>query len=579
VIAGVLSGVCYILAHGLSKKRSRRPRLQWHCAVCGTYLRTHPLENIQAVICTECEERVCKLRCSKREYVRKGWICYSCLKRPSWLQGIFETLSLRFKRDNSNVKSIMSKEGEKMGEHADPLKQKEKDCVRDFIEKLVSTILGGSVDDASISRMYTDKHYDTLFERYHQDLSNAITNLSSALHLSINNSTFADQTPSSAHVNLKQLIEKVLQEVVHLPNFRKAVNSETVPGENERTYEELLATAVINKIQQRIEELPTSELEDVEADFYFRTSSSSLLGADESNWYLQKRQFSGTHSPIPVPMLVPNPLTSAKVLIGDKEVDETSDLSDAASDCADDIDSPTRNLLIDSSIVIGESVARNNSFSDEETSFDSGVREDREEFSDREKFENVAPKTDITVDDENVEDVSLISLQSNTEKDSEYLEKYASLPKTVFRSSSPILNSSSSLTEVDRDAKYDSLNFENQIKDHYANTPFFEGSYSKKEKEKWSKPIAMEHNPYTTENIRRRIRTNERYGRDYYTKLASSPSGKAKNDEVSLSNRIDQLEAKYTYSSLPRSLYTPRNSTKNFVKNPLLNFPDSHNSL
>jgi hypothetical protein len=359
----------------------------------------------------------------------------------------------------------MSKEGEKMGENADPLKQKEKDCVRDFIEKLVSTILGGSVDDASISRMYTDKHYDTLFERYHQDLSNAITNLSSALHFSINNSTFADQTPSSAHVNLKQLIEKVLQEVVHLPNFRKAVNSETVPGENERTYEELLATAVINKIiakqqndlpssseasvssnkankeyffgdgavadlestsvssldeylhsdsslgstkyvdrvsltiQQRIEELPTSELEDVEADFYFRTSSSSLLGADESNWYLQKRQFSGTHSPIPVPMLVPNPLTSAKVLIGDKEVDETSDLSDAASDCADDIDSPTRNLLIDSSIVIGESVARN-SFSDEETSFDSGVREDREEFSDREKFENVAPKTDITVDDE-----------------------------------------------------------------------------------------------------------------------------------------------------------------------------------
>jgi hypothetical protein len=63
-------------------------------------------------------------------------------------------------------------------------------------------------------------------------------------------STFADQTPSSAHVNLKQLIEKVLQEVVHLPNFRKAVNSETVPGENERTYEELLATAVINKVRE-----------------------------------------------------------------------------------------------------------------------------------------------------------------------------------------------------------------------------------------------------------------------------------------------------------------------------------------
>lgn len=55
-----------------------------------------------------------------------------------------------------------------------------------------------------------------------------------------------------------------------------------------------------------------SENEEDDDSEYFR-SKSSLFGDEEPNWFLQKRQFQGTHSPVPVPMLVPKPTTDAKV--------------------------------------------------------------------------------------------------------------------------------------------------------------------------------------------------------------------------------------------------------------------------
>lgn len=63
--------------------------------------------------------------------------------------------------------------------------------------------------------------------------------------------------------------------------------------------------------------MPLSDSEDEEDQDdaeYFK--NKSLLSDDDANWYLQKRQFQGTHSPVPVPMLVPDPTGDAKVLIG-----------------------------------------------------------------------------------------------------------------------------------------------------------------------------------------------------------------------------------------------------------------------
>lgn len=53
-------------------------------------------------------------------------------------------------------------------------------------------------------------------------------------------------------------------------------------------------------------------------------------------------------------MLVPNPTSEAKVLIGDKEAEETSDLSDVTSDYGESEYTPAINtILVESKSIIG----------------------------------------------------------------------------------------------------------------------------------------------------------------------------------------------------------------------------------
>ncbi|XP_044267541.1 uncharacterized protein LOC123013208 isoform X2 [Tribolium madens] len=473
VVAGVLSGVCYILIQGGKSKRRRNPALLWHCAVCGTYLRSCLAEDIKIVICVECEERVCKQRCSKYDCRRKGWTCYACLKRPSWIQTILQSLPLRNNNKGVFAVTTVSKRSENMDEF-DLKRKREKMLVRDFIEKLVSSLLGASVDDASISRIYKDKHYDILFTKYHQELKDTIINLSSTLHSSI-----CEANTSSAHTKLKYTIERIFEEASRLPSFRKLVENHASDfSDGEQTYEGLLATAILNKIILKHEnDLPSTstasipddqqnkkytfkngswetEASDIDLDFSSLSSSdsnpsstkyidrvswtiqqqieeeasteildfddrplsrtNSLLSNSDSNWYLQRRQFHSSNSPVPVPMLVPNSLMNAKVLIGDKEAAETSDLSDATSDCENE----------DSTLKDDQFFAKSNEWpqmSDEDSSFDSGVRED--EFSDK-KFYGSIPKREIGANDENVEDEPL---------ESQYFDKYSSLSEANLR--------------------------------------------------------------------------------------------------------------------------------------------------
>lgn len=54
-------------------------------------------------------------------------------------------------------------------------------------------------------------------------------------------------------------------------------------------------------------------------------------GTWEENWLFQKKKIKSLQS-VPVPMLVPNSNTEYRVLIGDRDADDTTDLSDNASD-------------------------------------------------------------------------------------------------------------------------------------------------------------------------------------------------------------------------------------------------------
>ena len=64
----------------------------------------------------------------------------------------------------------------------------------------------------------------------------------------------------------------------------------------------------------------------------------------EENWLFQRRRLKagGTtdfarHSPMPVPMLVPNPSEEFKARIGDRDVEEVSDLSDCSDGALEDV--------------------------------------------------------------------------------------------------------------------------------------------------------------------------------------------------------------------------------------------------
>lgn len=90
-----------------------------------------------------------------------------------------------------------------------------------------------------------------------------------------------------------------------------------------------------------------------------------------------------------------------QVLIGDKEVDDTSDLSDVASDYGDPEPIPGRqSLLVESKTIIGGKNPLQNGGSESESSADSGVKE--VDSRDRSGYDGPVflSKTDITVDDD-----------------------------------------------------------------------------------------------------------------------------------------------------------------------------------
>lgn len=67
-------------------------------------------------------------------------------------------------------------------------------------------------------------------------------------------------------------------------------------------------------------------------------------------------------------MLVPNPTIETKVLIGDRDAEDTTDLSDAASDYGDIETVPTVNsILIENKTIIGGKNALNNITTPEDT--------------------------------------------------------------------------------------------------------------------------------------------------------------------------------------------------------------------
>jgi len=71
---------------------------------------------------------------------------------------------------------------------------------------------------------------------------------------------------------------------------------------------------------------------------------SATVDSWEDNWLFQKKRVNRMsdsnnyhHHPVPVPMLVPNPSEVTRPLIGDRDADETSELSDYSNSALDEL--------------------------------------------------------------------------------------------------------------------------------------------------------------------------------------------------------------------------------------------------
>ncbi|XP_022913601.2 uncharacterized protein [Onthophagus taurus] len=644
----------------------------WHCNVCGGQFRSIQgvLEVERVATCTKCKQKICKIRCSNRDPL-KGWICQLCQQPEAWFKVILNAIH----PNKGTIFSNMDQEGiDELDEDLRELRKKEREQVRDFIERLVESLLGGTLDDVNIRRLYNDRKYDALFERYHSDLSNALTDLGSALHISISNLPITGQSPCTAHATLKQLIQRFSSEAGELPELKRIQNHPAVPEEevSDRTYEDLLSTAIINKVVQCSQNGARSNSDSVSSrasrrtipstngkDIFFsretlddkwrnidnpeeqHDDTSSVSSLDEwvrsdssigsakyvdrisltikqhinennsscdeisdvesnpnsleaedawsENWYFQKKLRS-SNSPVPVPMLVPNPIEEAKVYIGDKEAGEISDIESDYGEA--EVVPDIKHILVNSRTIIGgKNVLENVEVVADITNNQNGVEQ-------REKTVSVIKENGLNhreVDNfevahlvsEETQDVSLLSIDSQTEKDTEYTEQYASLPRTIVKEPKPVPRTYASR----RKAKINQETKENgHIEVEEMKTPgvisngfkengiqekselngdsiseeliAFEGSYSKKEKEKWKHAVDLKNNPYSPENLERRLSNSSStssslFGRDYYIRQASRSAGISKKDYAAATEEIRgyELDDETLVTAVPAVIY------------------------
>ncbi|XP_060878235.1 uncharacterized protein LOC132950711 isoform X2 [Metopolophium dirhodum] len=315
--------------------------------------------------------------------------------------------------------------------------------VRDYLERLVEGLVDGGLDDVCLTPLSTHPLYMSICWKYHEQLA---TTLTAAIHSIINESDEFDDIP----IKLNTILKEVSYDVEHLPELQAAQKKCAVPlaeDLNEKNYEDLLATAILNKIvansqtkkkvpvaRTRISKFPPKQTDsniqnskkteeprktprvsltveefteevtttsyntysDIEGDYddgynegdeeddersqstigMFMSNAKLLrghtaplpeFGSDavedgsstidpddqgisatvdswEDNWLFQKKRvnrMSGSnnyhHHPVPVPMLVPNPSEVTRPLIGDRDADETSELSDYSNSALDEL--------------------------------------------------------------------------------------------------------------------------------------------------------------------------------------------------------------------------------------------------
>ncbi|XP_022117621.2 uncharacterized protein LOC110994984 isoform X1 [Pieris rapae] len=368
LLAGIVSGVCYLFANGLTKTKETKD--------------VHTKKSIAAI-----DKHICR-RCGGD--ILGGLVPCIC----EYHDPVKFESGAWFLRQVQRALSLMP-----WSLSTDKLEQIEEECegtsdnrdlhnVREFLEAISSKLAGGPLEGIRVAPLYDHPAYLPKQQAAHS------------------NRTIG---ASGAHAQLKRLVARVVEEAAALPALARYAAEPSTPTES--SYEDLLATAILNKVIERYQtesgsggrssgihsasaspspserssprslelnsrnareispsvsairgdddvsdweegeatddavELPrrvpfpefggdiVHQTENIDRDFDEVSGSDiqAIDGSWEENWLFQKKKIKNIQS-VPVPMLVPNSNTEYRVLIGDRDADDTTDLSDNASD-------------------------------------------------------------------------------------------------------------------------------------------------------------------------------------------------------------------------------------------------------
>ncbi|XP_011170054.2 uncharacterized protein LOC105203022 isoform X5 [Solenopsis invicta] len=232
------------------------------CACC-----LAPFLTGRGVRCSDCGARSCRKACSRWDTSDNAWHCIFCHQQRSWLKRNdkwFENFGGTANEEEelhgyfgaakshihvaghagaiSNVEQIQEDREERRMVHA----------VRNFVEKIVDGLVE-NVDDTPIDRLYEDSEYDKFLEEHRPPLAAALARLATCLKASLTNKPSTDP-PAMAHAALREIVERAVEEARKLPGLNASEDAEH-PREGRavanNSYEDLLATAILNKVIEK----------------------------------------------------------------------------------------------------------------------------------------------------------------------------------------------------------------------------------------------------------------------------------------------------------------------------------------
>nr|CAD7407362.1 unnamed protein product [Timema cristinae] len=277
----------------------------------------------------------------------------------------------------------------------------------------------------------------------------------------------------------------------------------------------------------------------------------------EENWLFQKRRLksnSGANKSVPVPMLVPNPSEDYRALIGDRDAEEISDLSECSegeldatlSELASPEDSTTFSFP-DRGVMSGRETSDKTVKSDKSQQAlsqsdtpEGGCGGSSEEYS---SLQDGAPELAEATNNELFKASSVDCLSEFGQQDSEYTEDYAAVTQRQMSSlmlideseAKPISKPRRSLgvppqlkvngessTENQKADHLESIDSQREIELATPPKPGTDqsddcmlpqlGTIAEREHKKWESALPLQNNPYSSENISKRLQKRSQYG-------------------------------------------------------------------